>query len=276
MSGALKTACLIAHHKIHQPDWDFEIVPSLLEKVVREKPTVTIVQIGANVGDTSSDQLYGFLKEHCCHATGTASLRCRAVMVEPVRHLFEQLSANYANFHGVTCENAAIAEVAGTRDFYRLREGIDLQAHGLTPWAEQLGSFLPEQMNSLWSHDPGNTTLRAFVEANIVVDKVRCMTMHDLLEKHELTDVDLLQIDTEGYDYQILRTIDFQQFTPRYINYERIHLKKNEPRCRTIMLDNGYRLHDHGQDTLCELTSAQSPIKLMRERIYCAWLSCIY
>lgn len=273
---ALKAVGQVIHHTLYHPDWDFEIVPSLLDKAARENPTVTIIQIGANVGNTGSDQLYGFLKKHCLDSGETPQLRCRAVLVEPVRHLFEQLSVNYANFRGVACEDVAIAETAGTRNFYRLREGIDLEAHGLKPWSEELGSFMPEQMNSLWAHDPENPELRSFVEANIVVDEVRCMSVHELLAKHQLTDIDLLQIDTEGYDFQILRTIDFKKFTPQYINYERIHLKKDEARCRALLLSHGYQLHDHGQDTLCKLTSGQSRAKLWRERAYCAWLNCIY
>jgi len=276
ITGAFKAVGRIVHHTLYQPDWDFKIVPSLLEKTASEKPVITIVQIGANAGDTNSDQLYGFLKKHCFQEKTTEPPHCRAILVEPVRHLFEQLKANYADFHGVVCENAAISEVTGTRNFYRLREGIDLQAHGLQPWTYQLGSFLPEQMKCLWSHDPGNQKLREFVEANIVTDKVPCLAIHDLLAKHQLTGVDLLQVDTEGYDYQILRTIDFQKFSPRYINYERIHLKKDEPRCRTLLLNHGYSLHDHGQDTLCELAAPQSPVTRWRERIFCAWLDCIY
>lgn len=276
LTGALKAAGRKAHHKIHQPDVDFKALPSLLEKTAREKPTVTIVQIGSNVGNTDNDPLYGFLRKHCLEAKVTEPVRCRALLVEPVRHLFEQLKANYANFRGVVCENAAVAEATGTRNFYRLQEGIDLQAHGLPAWSEQLGSFLPEQMTSLWSREPENKALREFVEAHTVVEKVPCLTVGDLLAKHQLTNVDLLQIDTEGYDYQILRTINFQQFKPRWINYERIHLKKDESRCRALLLDHGYRLHDHGQDTLCELTSVQSSIKRWRERVYCAWLDSIY
>lgn len=261
---------------MHQPDWDFELVPSVLEKIVQEKQSVVIVQIGANVGNTNSDQLYGFLKKHCCETNCKGKTRCRAVLVEPVKHLFEQLTANYAGFEGVECENVAIAEVAGTRNFYRLREGIDPVAQGLPAFAHELGSFLPENLTSLWSHDPGNETLRKFVDANIVIDKIPCLTINDLLRKHGLSELDFLQIDTEGYDYQVLRALNFQEITPRYINYERIHLQKDESRCRNMLLNHHYNLHDHGQDTFCSLGLMQSPFKRWRERAYNIWLNSIY
>lgn len=276
LTATLKTIGRIIHFRTHQTDWDFETIPALLEKAATERSKVTLIQIGANVGDTGSDQLYKFLKKHCLDKPDSPTVECHAVMVEPVRHLFEQLRSNYANFPGVACEDVAIADSACTRSFYRLREGIDLQAHGLPPWAEELGSFIPEQMESLWGHDPGNLELIRFARENIVVDEVRCISIHDLLEKHKLTEVDLLQVDTEGYDYEILKTIDFSNFKPRYINYERIHLKKAEARCRTMLLAQGYRLHDHGQDTLCERTDGLGIVELMREKLYCAWLTCIF
>lgn len=274
--AALKAVGRFIHYKSHQTDWDFIAIPALLEKAAKQKLKVSLIQIGANVGDTGSDPLYKFLKKHCLGGPDSMKVECHAVMIEPVRHLFEQLRANYASFPGVACEDVAIADSACIRNFYRLREGIDLQAHGLPPWAEELGSFIPEQMESLWGHDSENLELIRFAKENIVVDEVRCISIHELLEKHNLTEVDLLQVDTEGYDFEILKTIDFKRFKPHYINYERIHLKKVESRCRSMLLNQGYRLRDHGQDTLCERTNGLGFVELMRERLYCAWLTCVF
>lgn len=276
LRAAGKAAGRRIHALLFQTDWDFELVPALLEQRLREQGRVTIVQIGANVGDTGSDQVCAFLKKHCTRSESSAAAPIRAVLVEPVRHLFRRLEANYAGCRGVVCVNAAIAEVSGTKDFFRLREGIDLARHGLPPFAEELGSFLREQMASLWSHDPGNAALKKFVLANIVVDSVRCLTLQELLALHEIAELDLLQVDTEGYDYQVLRTLDFHQIAPRHINYERIHLHDDEARCRRLLLAHGYALHDHGQDTFCTLGQKQGALRRVRERLYAAWLEAIF
>jgi FkbM family methyltransferase len=276
VTNTLHTTLKVINYRAFQPDWDFKLIPDLMEKLKNEGDSLTIVQIGANVGDTGSDQIYDFLKKTCADHPGDAPVTCRAVLVEPVRHLFNQLRDNYRNFLGVSCENVAIADRACTRNFYRLREGIDLEGNGLQPFAEELGSFLPEHLNALWNHDPGNHRLREFVEANTVVDEVSCLSMDDLVAKHHLQRIDLLQVDTEGYDYEILRTIDFKKLSPAYINYERIHLKKDEAACRELLTRHGYKLHDHGQDTLATRTSGLTIGEKLREAVYCAWLKLVY
>jgi hypothetical protein len=88
-----------------------------------------------------------------------------------------------------------------------------------------------------------------FWHQHSAVEKVQCWTFHQLLERHGLDHVDLLQIDAEGYDYEILRTVDFSRVRPRFINYEREILLEDEPACRAMLTDAGYVLFDWGQDT---------------------------
>lgn len=272
-----KTTFQIINFRLFQPDLDFEIVPDLLGKLLTDRTNLTIVQIGANVGDTGTDHIYEFLKRWCRNdSTETQNLSIKAILVEPVQHLFVKLQENYDGFRGISCENVAIADRTCTKHFYRLRAGIDLESQGLPSFAEELGSFLPEQMNSLWSHDPDNIELREFVAENTVVDDVACLSIHDLAAKHHLEKIDFLQVDTEGYDYEILRTIDFEKLAPDYINFERIHLKKVEAKCRELLIRNGYRLHDHGQDTLARRSFDLTFIERIREAIYCTWLRIVY
>lgn len=275
LKAAFKAAGRRIHSNLFYVDWDFELVPGLLERLMVEQGSLSLIQIGANVGDTGSDQLCKFLKSHCAIPAPNPP-RIRAVLVEPVGHLFRQLQTNYASCPGVVCVNAAIAERPGVKPFYRMREGIDLAGHGLPLWAEELGSFLREHMDCLWRQQPGNARLREFVETNIVVDQVPCMTFRQLVEQNGVEQIDLLQVDTEGYDYQILRTIDFSCTTPRHINYERIHLHGDEAACRRLLLGRGYSLHDHGQDTLCTLGERQGFWRRLCERSYVAWLDAIH
>jgi hypothetical protein len=62
-----------------------------------------------------------------------------------------------------------------------------------------------------------------------------------------------LQIDAEGYDFKILKTLDFNKLKPKFINYERVLLQEDEQACREMLEAQGYRLFDWGQDTLCIL-----------------------
>jgi FkbM family methyltransferase len=204
-----------------------------------------VVQIGAYVGDTANDPLYGFLR-----ATLPDRPQSLAVLVEPVHEYFAALRDAYGDLPTVRLENVAIAEEEGVRDFYRLAPGLE---HGDYGWLAQLGSLRRERMTDLWDRYEGFHSWdepKNFWHQHHTVEKVQCWTLEQLLERHGLERVDLLQIDAEGYDYEILRTIDFSRLRPRFINYERVLLQEDEPTCREMLRDAGYALFDWGQDTL--------------------------
>jgi FkbM family methyltransferase len=205
------------------------------------RDTFTIVQIGAYIGDTPNDPLYGFLR-----ATLPGHPNRVAVLVEPVREYFDALRVAYRGLPTVRLENVAIAEEEGERDFFRLPPDMDPTEHGHMEWLAQLSSLRPDRFERYDDHEGRKALLHQFS----TVERVQCWTLDQLLERHGLDHVDLLQIDAEGYDYEILRTIDFSQLRPRFINYERVLLHEDEPACRAMLTDVGYVLFDWDLDTL--------------------------
>jgi FkbM family methyltransferase len=205
----------------------------------------TVVQIGAHVGDTPNDPLYEFLR-----ATLPGHPSRLAILVEPVREYFDALQDAYSDLPTVRLENVAIAEEEGDRDFYRLAPGVDPTEHGHVDWLTQLGSLRRDRMTDLWDRVEQTPAKKEFWRKHHTVEKVHCWTLDQLLRKYGLNHVDLLQVDTEGYDYEILRTIDFSRLHPRFINYERTLLQRDEPECRAMLTEAGYVLFDWGQDTL--------------------------
>jgi hypothetical protein len=64
--------------------------------------------------------------------------------------------------------------------------------------------------------------------------------------------VDLLAIDTEGYDAEIIRHIDFGAYRPRLLEYEHYHLPPDEREgCRNLLENLGYETLEEGFDTWC-------------------------
>lgn len=227
---------------------------SFLEEILchlsKRQGHIFIVQIGAHVGATCNDPVHRFIRTNSRPGrSGRAT--CRCVLIEPVRHLFERLVVSYKDCAGVVCDNVAIADENAVRDFYRLEENIDLKGSGMPEWLDQLGSLLPERMGELWDRREKDPTYKQFISRHSVVDKVRCITFDQLLDKHGITNIDFLQIDAEGYDYEIIQTINFDRIKPKVINYERVLLCDKEGSCRDLLLKQGYLLYDHGQDTLC-------------------------
>lgn len=211
---------------------------------LKKKDSVCLVQIGAFIGATDNDPIYRFLQE-----TKDSKTRLQAVLVEPVEEFFEQLKENYRGLRGVSFENVAIAKTFGPQKFYRL--GVDPAAYGFPAWLSQLGSLKEERMTTMWDNCERSEDCKAFYLKHRVVETIDCITSHQLFERHAITEIDLLQIDAEGYDYEILRTVDFTKIRPRFINYERMLLQDKEPECRAMMRAAGYRLVDFQQDTFC-------------------------
>ena len=135
---------------------------------------------------------------------------------------------------------------------YRLN--VDPTDYGFPEWVAQ-SSLKEERMEELSVPWERGEELQAFYREHRVIEKVNSLPLGLLLERHELRDLDLLQIDAEGYDYEILKTLDFNQHKPRFINYERALLDEDEPACRQMLMSHGYVLMDSRIDTLAILSS---------------------
>jgi len=214
-----------------------------------ERPSFSIVQIGAYIGDSDSDPLCGFLRDQFGPTTLDRKSGCQVVLVEPVREYFERLSECYKDLSEVYFENVAIAEKEGVRDFYRL--AVDPTKYGFPDWLAGLGSLKAERMTQLWDKYEKNQEWKQFYLRHRIVEKIKCTTLENLLDHYRIRNLDLLQIDAEGYDYEILRSVDLSRIRPRFINYERVLLQDDEEACRKMLAKSGYLLADWGQDTFC-------------------------
>jgi len=63
-------------------------------------------------------------------------------------------------------------------------------------------------------------------EIDIDREKITTIMFDDLLSKHGLISIDFLQIDTEGYDERILKTIDFNKLHINFIKFEKHYLSE--------------------------------------------------
>ena len=98
-----------------------------LHRLLGTQRDVFFIQIGANDGKTY-DYIYPIARDR----------GWRGVLVEPIGYLFSRLVENYRGTQGIEFENAALAEVAGKKGFYRLRE---IEDAALPLWYEGIGSL---------------------------------------------------------------------------------------------------------------------------------------
>ncbi len=55
-----------------------------------------------------------------------------------------------------------------------------------------------------------------------------CMSFAELVARYELLRFDVLVTDTEGYDYHILKQIEFSKYQPKIVIFESKHLSDIE------------------------------------------------
>ena len=218
-------------------------------EMVVQQPDYVIVQLGAYIGNTANDPLYG-------RFSGTG----RAILVEPDPRHFNTLQYNYGRNSQVTCLNLAIAGQNGVAPFYYL--DATPAEHGYPDWLSQMGSLSPDRFTTLWDRYEGTVLdsnpdvlrgmekCRHFCMAHTVSSLVECITLEELMLRCDIDHIDLLQIDIEGLEMNILRSIDFDRVPIRFINYESALMEKDRPDLE-LMDRWGYKIVDYGQDTLC-------------------------
>ena len=196
----------------------FEDALDARQRIVRD---FWFIQVGACDGVTD-DLIRERVKTHRWHG----------ILIEPQRHEFERLKQHYAaEADRLIFENVAIAAERAERVLYKVNHDR-IQAD----FQRGLASFFPLK----GVHDP----------AMIATEMVRCVTFDDILSLHPVPRVDLLQIDVEGYDYEILKLAHLDRFNPRLIRYEHKHLSfQDTADCKAYLRRNGYSVLPMGYDT---------------------------
>jgi len=218
-------------------------VKAAVELLLEENRPIHVVQLGAYVGNSNNDPLFSLLRHRL--QQGDSCL----IAVEPVRAHFQQLCENYEGIPGVHLVNAAISDHAGTATFYRL--GVDPVQYGFPEWVAQLGSLKQSRMRELWEGFENERNIQAFYLEHLVEDQVQCLTLNDLVQEHDLDRIDLLQLDVEGYEYEILKAPDYPEIPIRFVNYESVLLQQNKHATKRLMRRRGYHCIDHHLDTFC-------------------------
>jgi len=191
-------------------------------------PDVFFVEIGANDG-VSFDPLHAYITRN----------GWRGLLVEPLPDFFLQLVETYRSYDGLILENVAIADTPGYRDMYRISP--DGLSNGTLPaWTKGIASFFNNR-NALGGYRIPAAVFEQ-IRPHIRLQTVRCDTLDNLFLKHNVTKIDVFQVDVEGYDYQVLKELDFRRFRPSIIRMEWFNLPDDEKRLTLELLrSHGYR-----------------------------------
>jgi len=167
-------------------------------KMAGESNIKSFVQIGSNDG-IKNDPLHVYIRKN----------GWKGILVEPDKANFTKLRYNYSRVNGLIFENVGIGPERGEMLFYRLKD-IKENEPG---WYDQVGSF-----------DKGtffkNIEYGKELDKRIIAEPLPVITFYDLLQKNNFGEVDLLHTDTEGFDYKILKSIDFSKYNIRVVLFE--------------------------------------------------------
>jgi FkbM family methyltransferase len=217
--------------------------PKLIRAFADAYPEAFFIEIGSNDGE-QHDHLRPFI----------LSRSWRGIMVEPVPYVFQRLRRHYGGLDRVVLENVAIADRDGRRPFYHLAEAGGRDRERLPSWYDGIGSFSREGVLAHADQIPD-------IRKRLVRTEVPCLTFESLCRRHRAGRVDLLLVDAEGYDWEILRQIDFHARRPRLLIYEHYHLHaSDQAQCREHLERLGYETEEEGFDTLCLDTRADDPL----------------
>jgi FkbM family methyltransferase len=192
------------------------------------------IQVGANDGK-SGDPIHPHV----------VSRRLRGILLEPQPDVFELLKKHYEGCDRVILVNAALSHETGTATLYTVRESFKNQ-----------DNFFPVTGIASFNREVFLKTLRGKLPrgANpadyLQKTEVECTDFPSLFAKHGVNRVDLLQIDCEGYDFEILKMFDFERFQPSIVNYESVHLSNQDcSACEALLLSHGCKLFNYRGDT---------------------------
>ena len=157
--------------------------------MIKIKHNRVLVQIGTNNG---CDEFNGIVKY--CEPS-------KVVLVEPNKLLNPQIYNNYKSISNVFVENVAITEK--NKGNVRIVKPKNNGSKKVT-YNDKHYSLLPMD-------DWGDN----FDE--IITPSMSFMT---LCEKHKIDHIHYLQVDTEGYDAEIIKSIDFKKVRIDIIKYE--------------------------------------------------------
>ncbi len=214
--------------------------------------TVHFVQVGANDGRLA-DPIRPFIDAG----------HWRGLMIEPHPVYFEDLEALHGGRENIRLVNCAVAEKPGTMLLHHLAE--EERAH-FPRWARGCASLKKERLEHVLSgRRLDNEKLDP--QRDIKSVRVDVRRLDDILAQENLNSVDILVADVEGFELQVLNSVDIASLNLRAAMVE----------CNGVDSDSegalAHRLQDAGLitfrfgDDLCAIHPERCKIELAQ--VFC-------
>jgi FkbM family methyltransferase len=215
---------------------------------------VSVIQIGANDG-INNDPIHKFIKRD--HWQG--------VLLEPQKFVFEKyLKPLYRKTKGITVMNAAVDATDGFKPIYKLAVSNSRWATALTSFNRKILEEAVKSGSIERQARKEGCPLPVNKDEYIAEESVECICPETLLKRAGIERIDWLQIDTEGFDFEIIKMFKIGVTKPTVIVYENIHLSPaDREECINHLRINGYVYCDYGSNTL----AMRNPPEILKQFI---------
>jgi FkbM family methyltransferase len=172
----------------------------ILERNFPKSISFNFIQVGANDG-VSFDSLYEIV----------INRKSSGLVIEPIKEYFDVLVLNYIEFENIVKENKAVHPKEKEFPIYKVKK----EAYDKYPdWVKGIASFNPNHHQAL------NIETSDIFEVLVACDHL----MNIINENVENKEIDYLQVDTEGFDYEVIKMIDFKIIKPKILKFESVSL----------------------------------------------------
>jgi len=153
---------------------------------------MNIIQIGCHIGN---DHVYDFISTNHCD---------KIILIDANPYVLEICKKKYSNISNVTFLNYAIVpDYTNNSSFIKF----------YIPKNDLISAHCSVSLEFIQKHDH-----KEWLE-----ETVPCITLNDLFEKIDISDIDRLYIDAEGLDAQIISSLNFSKNNIQYIYFEHMH-----------------------------------------------------
>lgn len=201
---------------------------NILEKNFSKKTSFNFIQVGANDG-ISFDFLYDFVTKR----------NSQGVVIEPVKDYFNELNQNYKDYPNIIKINKAV---------HSSQEKVEINR--ISPKAVDK---YPDWVKGIASLDAEHHK-KVFIDSNdIIKEEVIADTLMNIINQNlSNKKLDYFQIDTEGFDYEVIKMTDFNVIRPKIIKYEFVNLNiEDQSALKLLLNNNGYYTFNEFGDTVC-------------------------
>jgi FkbM family methyltransferase len=200
-----------------------------------------VLQIGANDGYIN-DPLVKLIRKG----------KWKGVLLEPQKLVFDQyLTPLYSHYKDIHLVNAAIGTKSEKRDLYTISFSAER-------WATGLATFVKESLEAQVREGYIDKCIKKYESTAplskadyINTQQVNCITFSEIIQQYQIQQIDLLQIDTEGFDFEVIKMFPFELMKPKIISFESERLSTtafNE--CKIFLIQKGYNVSDIGRDAV--------------------------